>query len=123
MRRKWVTTCPVCGGRMIVSQLSCTTCNTKIEGEFEGCKFCHLPQDLYDFLEVFLKTKGVIKEIEKEMGISYPAVKNRIDKLLAALGYEGEAKTREERQMEVLELVRDRKISVDEAADILRKIR
>lgn len=123
MKRKLVTTCPVCDGQMEVTQLTCKSCSTKIEGHFEGCKYCQLPQELFDFLEAFLKCRGVIRDIEKELGISYPTVKSRTGKLMAALGFEEpKEKSRDEKREDVLLAVRDSEMSISSAVEALRKI-
>ncbi len=79
--------CPVCNGEFKVSRLNCPQCNSSLEGEFDTCKFCQLPADQIEFVEVFLKCRGNIKEVEKELGISYPTVRNRLDGVIQALGY------------------------------------
>lgn len=78
--------CPVCEHEMRVAKLTCTHCPTKIEGEFRTCKFCKLPADQLLFVETFLKCRGNIKEVEKELGISYPTVRSRLDCVIQALG-------------------------------------
>ena len=79
--------CPVCDHEMKISKLTCTYCPTKIEGEFSSCKFCRLPAEQLIFMEAFIKCRGNIKEVEKELGISYPTVRNRLDSVIVALGY------------------------------------
>jgi len=41
-------------------------------------------------MEVFIKCRGNIKEVEKELGISYPTVRGRLDSVIEALGYGGD---------------------------------
>jgi len=72
---------------MKISKLTCTHCPTKIEGEFSSCKFCQLPAEQLIFMEAFIKCRGNIKEVEKELGISYPTVRSRLDSAIEALGY------------------------------------
>jgi len=79
--------CPVCDHEMKISKLTCTYCPTKIEGEFTPCKFCQLPAEQLIFMEAFIKCRGNIKEVEKELGISYPTVRSRLDSVIEALGY------------------------------------
>ena len=79
--------CPVCSHELSVSRLNCTFCPTKIEGDFTTCKFCRLPNEQREFVEVFIKCRGNIKDVEKELGISYPTVRNRLDAVIEALGY------------------------------------
>ena len=79
--------CPVCEHEMQISKLTCTHCPTKIEGEFNTCKFCQLPAEQLIFVEAFIKCRGNIKEVEKELRISYPTVRSRLDSVIEALGY------------------------------------
>lgn len=87
MKFKAPGACPVCGREMAITRLSCGYCETKLEGEFAAGKFSRLSQEQLDFIEVFVKNRGNIKEVEKELGISYPTVRNRLDGVIQALGY------------------------------------
>ena len=40
-----------------------------------------------DFVEVFLKNRGIIREVERELGVSYPTVRARLDEVLDAIGF------------------------------------
>jgi hypothetical protein len=86
-RYKMPGSCPVCGGKLDITSLSCRNCSTAITGRFESCRFCRLSPEHLSFVEVFVKNRGNIKEIERELGISYPTVRNRLDQVIAALGY------------------------------------
>ncbi|WZL80573.1 DUF2089 domain-containing protein [Vallitaleaceae bacterium 9-2] len=79
--------CPVCGERLTITKLSCRKCHTNIEGQFNPCEFCSLPKEDLHFLKTFIKCKGSIKEVEREMGISYPTVKGKLNNLIEALGF------------------------------------
>ncbi|NLJ81028.1 MAG: DUF2089 domain-containing protein [Firmicutes bacterium] len=80
-------TCPICGHELRVNRLSCSFCATELAGNFSICKFCRLPAEQKKFIEIFIKCRGSIKEVEKELGISYPTVRNRLDSVIQALGY------------------------------------
>ena len=86
-RRELLGKCPVCGESLDVTRLACRSCGTAIEGRFDTCKFCRLTPEHRAFVDVFIKNRGNIKEVEKELGISYPTVRNRLDAVIAALGY------------------------------------
>ena len=129
MNYKMPHRCPVCDHEMKISKLSCTHCPTKIEGEFSSCKFCRLPAEQTIFIEAFIKCRGNIKEVEKELGISYPTVRSRLDSVIEALGYrvdkEKEKFTPQEeslRRQEILESLERGEISPQEAARQLRKM-
>jgi hypothetical protein len=40
-----------------------------------------------DFIETFIRCRGNIKEVERELRISYPTVRGRLDAVIEALGY------------------------------------
>ncbi len=115
--------CPVCGHELLVNRLSCTYCATKIEGEFSTCKFCRLPAEQREFIEVFIKCRGSIKEVERELGISYPTVRIRLDTVIAALGYRGVDRGEGEtvQAQDILDAREEGKISAAEAARRLKK--
>ncbi len=88
MKYKAPSKCPVCGERLSITKLGCHKCSTSIEGVFEPCEFCRLPEEELSFLKTFIKCRGSIKDVEKEMGISYPTVRGKLDSLIRSLGYE-----------------------------------
>ena len=119
-----LTKCPVCGGNLTITQLTCKSCSLKMRGEFESCEFCKLSEDSLNFLRSFIRCRGVIKDVEKELGISYPTVRSRLDKLVAELGYgEAPVKSRDEQRYDLLEAVKEGRISSKEAITALRGIR
>lgn len=130
MRYKAPGQCPVCNNELTVTKLSCAKCGTKLEGEFSTCKFCRLPAEQRDFIEVFIKCRGNIKDVEKELGISYPTVRNRLDAAIEALGYRVErdagelAEEKEERQarQDVLDSLERGGITPQEATKQLKKL-
>ena len=119
-----LTKCPACGGTLTVTQLTCKPCSLKMEGEFESCEFCSLSGENMEFLRAFIRCRGVIKDVEKELGISYPTVRSRLDRLVAELGYsEPTAKSGDERRYDVLEAVKEGTVSSKDAVAALRNIR
>jgi len=87
-RKSIVSRCPVCESGMAISELKCERCGTSVRGTFQVPQLCRLPEDLYEFTLVFVRNRGVIREVEKELGISYPTVRARLDSVIAALGYD-----------------------------------
>ncbi len=120
--------CPICGDELIVTRLQCGHCDTRIEGNFQLGRFQRLTADQLTFVEVFVKNRGIIKDVEAELGISYPTVRARLDEALRAMGYpaggeddprisprEARSQAREERRR-ILEDLKEKRISADEAA-------
>ncbi len=117
--------CPVCGHELRVTRLSCRHCQTKLEGEFTTCKFCQLPPEQMEFIKVFIKCRGNIKDVEKELGISYPTVRSRLDGAIQALGYKVEPAAApaedKERRQDILGALERGELTAPEAAKLLRR--
>lgn len=86
MQREVISTCPVCESQLHVTRLHCNTCGTTIEGEFNVGRFGRLGRDQLLLLEAFLRSRGNLRELERELGVSYPTVRGRVEALLRALG-------------------------------------
>ena len=81
-----IATCPVCSGELTIARLHCRTCGTALEGEFGVGRFGRLDREQMSLLESFLRSRGNLKEMERELGISYPTVRGRVDALIRSLG-------------------------------------
>ena len=87
--RRPLTECPVCDSPLAVAELQCRECGTTMRGEFapSRCPFCALPEEQLRFLELFLRCRGNMRDVERTLGLSYPTVRARLDALLTRLGY------------------------------------
>ena len=130
--RKVIEQCPACGDELIVTRLCCHTCETEIRGTFQTSVFCKLsPEDLA-FAEMFLKLRGNVREMERELGVAYNAVRNRLDEVIDRLGLETTQPERETRarrrsrtasspdRTTVLDQLDRGEITADQAAELLR---
>jgi len=86
MARDVIATCPVCQNELSITRLHCRSCGTSLEGEFGVGRFGRLSREQLTVLESFLRSRGNLKEMERELGISYPTVRGRLDALVRALG-------------------------------------
>jgi hypothetical protein len=82
-----ISTCPVCASELAVTRLHCGTCGTTLEGDFSVGRFGRLNRDQLALLESFLRSRGNLREMERELGISYPTVRGRVEALVRALGF------------------------------------
>jgi hypothetical protein len=82
-----IATCPVCSGELTITRLHCRACGSALEGEFGVGRFGRLDREQLGLLESFLRSRGNLKEMERELGISYPTVRSRVDALVRALGF------------------------------------
>ena len=126
MKRKVLGRCPVCYEALSVTRLHCDNCHTTIEGGFDVCKFCQLSPELKEFVEVFIRSRGNIKEVERELGVSYPTVRNRLDTVIEALGYTVDRPDSEDqkaaRRRAVLEQLGKGELSMEEAMEKIKQI-
>jgi hypothetical protein len=82
-----ISTCPVCASELAVTRLHCDSCGTTLEGDFSVGRFGRLNRDQLALLESFLRSRGNLREMERELGISYPTVRSRVEALVRALGF------------------------------------
>jgi len=133
--------CPFCGGELIVTHLNCRECDTHVDGRFtisgasqlkpEHLAFIdkfvsRLQPEQLEFVETFVRCEGKIKSMEAELGLSYPTIRNRLDEVIRALGYEPEleaaaAGVSEERRLAILEDLDLGRISAEEAMRMLQE--
>ena len=85
--RPIILKCPSCEGNLTVSSLKCPECAININGDFALPQLLKLTRAQIDFIEVFIKNRGIIREVERELGISDPTVRARLDEVIQALGY------------------------------------
>jgi hypothetical protein len=122
--------CPVCSHELHIQQMGCEQCGTSVHGSFKTCRFCRLDVEQSQFLETFLRCRGVLSSMERELGVSYPTVRARLDSLLNALGLTPEPDRREEiaeeiaaKQRAVLERLESGEITAEEATKHLRNVK
>ena len=114
MAYKLITDCPVCGDKLKAIRLTCSSCGTSIESEFSLSKFEQLTGDQLQFVEIFIKSRGSIKDVEKELVISYPTVMARLNDVIASLGY-AIVEDRADELKNIIDRVESGELSPDEA--------
>ncbi len=129
MKYKAPGKCPVCGEKLAITKLGCPKCSTAIEGDFQPCEFCRLPEEDLDFVKIFIKCRGNIKDVEKEMGISYPTVRGKLDSVIRGLGFEVSVKEvikenedKTAAKNEILELLSKGQITPKEATERIKNL-
>jgi hypothetical protein len=124
--RNVVSTCPVCDHELSVTRLHCQECGTTLEGRFSVGRFGRLSRDQLALLESFLRSRGNLRDMERELGISYPTVRNRVEALVRALGLaEADPESmpstgQPDDRRQILERLARREIGAEEAAAQLR---
>ena len=116
--------CPSCSAPLVVTQLSCTKCETNVVGLYEINPFLRLSNESLQFLETFIRNRGNVKEMERETAESYWVIRRRLDEVIAELGYEVEPVEDElsARRQEVLAHLGKGEIDVKEATRLLNQL-
>lgn len=120
MAYRLISKCPVCSGKLRAIKLKCSRCGTVIENEFELSKFESLGDEQVKFLETFVMCRGNIKDVEKEMGISYPTVRAKLDDVITALGYVVVKKPAVE-STEIIDMLEKGEISAEQAVSMIKE--
>lgn len=110
--------CPLCGELVNVTQIKCTGCGSEINGSFKAARFGLLPVEYQKFIAVFLRHRGNIKQVEKELGISYPTINKMLDSVNNILKSTVEEKPLSRR--EILDSIEKGELSVKDATYILK---
>lgn len=123
--RKVLEQCPSCQGSMIVTEHSCLHCGTVVRGQFEPTIFSRLSPDNLRFLEIFVKNRGNVKEMEREMGWSYWTIRNHLNQVIEELGFEqavADEEFRARERRDILTRLELGEIDTREAADLLTRL-
>ena len=112
--------CPVCGSGLRVTRLRCPSCNTVIEGDFQTERLLSLNPQQRSFVLSFLRNRGNIREMEKELGISYPTVRSRLDDIIQAIDGASATKTPPLTRKQILEMLAKGEITQEDAMAMIQ---
>ncbi len=98
-----------------MARLKCDACDTVIENHFRLSKFDYLSDEELYFTETFIRCRGNIKEVEKELGISYPTVRSKLDGVIKKLGYDAVSDERRLKKEEILKALEKGEITAEQA--------
>ena len=128
-----ISTCPVCASELAVTRLHCRSCGTTLEGDFSVGRFGRLNREQLTLLESFLRSRGNLRDMERELGISYPTVRSRVEALVRALGFGPRSDGDDQdtvitdvpapaTRQEILEKLARHEISAEDAATAIRAL-
>jgi len=110
--------CPLCGEPVEVTRIRCGACSSEINGSFKAGAFGLLPVEYQKFITVFLRHRGNIRAVEKELGISYPTINKMLEAINKMLEASVEEKPLDRR--EILDAIDKGDMSVRDATYILK---
>jgi hypothetical protein len=115
--------CPVCGDELHLTRLGCGSCGSELSGRFASCPYCALREQDRQILRTFLVSRGNMRELARDLRVSYPTARQRFADLLARLGLEDAADESEGRNSvsreEVLRQLAAGELDLDEATAML----
>ena len=105
--------------RVVIQRVLVPDKGIAIEGEFDLPPLAKLAMEDQVFVAAFVKSHGSIKQMEKLFGISYPTVKNRLNRIAGQLAFVdiGPVEDKED----VLVLLEQGEITAQEAVQRLKK--
>ena len=116
--------CPACGGPLVITEIQCSNCHLKMQGEFKPGLFSTLSDDQLTFVRAFLRVRGNLSEMEKVLGVSYPTIRNKLDEINKALERAEEnpapAPTAESPRSEILKRVAAGQLDAAQALELLK---
>jgi hypothetical protein len=99
-------------------------CGTGVVGKFELSPFFRLSPESLHFLEVFVRNRGNVKEMERETGESYWSIRRRLDEVITEMGMEAAAEDDlSTRRQEILARLSRGEINVQEATRLLSQLK
>ncbi len=112
--------CPYCQQVMTVSRMTCHRCGIDVEAPFPTARLANLPTEHQRFIEIFVLASGSLKEMAAQTGVSYPTVRSRLDKVIAAL--REEIGRTQQAKGTILDAVSEGKLSAEAAAKLIKSI-
>lgn len=112
--------CPCCSGVMEIERLRCRECAVTVEGRIPIPRLARLSAEDREFVELFVRSSGSLKAVAARLGISYPTIRSRLDRIIAAL--EEQAETERDSRNAILDAIESGDLSVDEAIRQLREL-
>lgn len=112
--------CPYCRMAMAVTQMTCGHCRVVVQADFPMSRMAGLPVEHQRFIEMFVLAGGNLKEIAEQVGVSYPTIRSRLDKVIDAL--RGEIAKTQRVRGNVLDAVKQGKTTAADAARLIKRI-
>jgi hypothetical protein len=112
--------CPACCAELAVAELGCPGCQAVIKGRFTLGPFARLPKEHQNFLLTFVRRRGNIREVERELGLSYPTVRAKLDQAIESLGAPEKETALTALRQDILTLLERGGITAGEAAQRLK---
>lgn len=122
MANDWRDLTELTGGRgFVVERVRLKDSDVAIEGAFEPSPLAMLPIEDQVFVAAFVRCHGSIKQMEKLFGVSYPTIKNRLNRLGERFGFIEVDAGKQTSGEGVLDRLERGEITVEQAEEMLRR--
>lgn len=118
---KMLAVCPCCGKKLHVSELSCEDCGVSVRGSFALPAFAGLSAEDQNFVAVFMRNSGNMRDVQAELKLSYPTVRKMLDRVAGAFGAEPKKSGETDVERDAIARLKSGEIGVDEALEMLKK--
>jgi hypothetical protein len=116
------------GSKFEIDRVRLKDSSIVIEGPFELPALAQLTLEDQVFVIAFIRTHGSIKEMEQLFGVSYPTIKNRLNRIATQFQYveikkEAPESPAVDRRKRILEDLEKGKITASEAMKALKELK
>ncbi len=119
MAASWQELTKLTGGApIVVERVRLADGDITLQGSFELPPLARLSGEDQVFVTVFVRSHGSIKEMERLFGVSYPTIKNRLNRISGQLEFV--EINPPPPSSDILERLRSGEISAQQAAEMLR---
>src|SRR5215216_3956904 len=114
--------CPYCASPMAITRMTCGSCRVSVDADFPMSRLATLPVEHQRFIEMFLLSGGNLKEIAEQVGVSYPTIRSRLDKVIETLrGEIAKTRTVKGNVLDAVDSTRSQAAQSQEAARLIKE--
>jgi hypothetical protein len=106
---------------MAVTRMTCAHCDVSVTAQFPMSRLGTLPIEHQRFIEMFVLAGGNLKEMAEQVGVSYPTIRSRLDKIIESLRAEI-AKTQPVKGNLLDAVEKTKRSGAEEAARLIKEI-
>ncbi|MDD2228771.1 MAG: DUF2089 family protein [Candidatus Cloacimonetes bacterium] len=111
-----LSSCPICKHELKIKEASCERCGISYKGNFETSWLAAFSENQLEFIKLFILVQGNLKEIQQQLGISYPTVKSRLADIIRLIT---KKEPNKDKVGDVLADLEEGFISVEEAINMI----
>jgi hypothetical protein len=104
---------------MQVKQMACAACDCLVQGHFDTPRLALLPREQAEFLAEYVLAGCSLKDLGTRMGLSYPAVRARLDRVIEALRAIDAARRPRAELQDILDRIERGELRADDAARLI----